>query len=302
MPSIHQVNHPGRELEIKYRSRIKNIDNYYFLGESHSLGIRLWNRCEINGKQNSHKRKFIEHRGKYVKDLSDTTEKEASLRFWGEYEGHSEFELTNLPKQEKYWEAPTAIHKPFFCDEKMNDQNTDPFIFGDAFYYAVCKKTKLKDIGLGDIVLFGSEFGRKGSDKFYLDTLFVVDKVQDSILDGDIYDRIYIESTLRRLGVTEKQKGEMPIHVGKKFTSIQNDTFSFFPAVTEESKRFDRPVIDTEKYNLQKPGARTGAKSRRLKDNESVNIIWREIANDVIDQGFVLGTHANKLPILKCLP
>lgn len=65
MPSIHQVNHPGREQNISYRSRKNHEDDYEFYKDSTTQGIRFWNRCKIIGRSNSHKRKFMEVKGKY---------------------------------------------------------------------------------------------------------------------------------------------------------------------------------------------------------------------------------------------
>jgi len=300
MASIHQVNHPGQELRINYKTRQSYKNDYYFFPNSTGEGVRLWNRCFINGKSNSHKRKFFEHEGKYVDNL-DSSEKSGLLRFWGEYEGHSKFELLNSLLNVPYWVNPNAIHKPFFCSQNINDQNTDPFNFGDNFYYAICKKAQLKNIHSGDIILFGSEFGPKGNVKFYLDTLFVVEKEQDSILNSKLYDNIYMESTLKRIGISNCTKGTMPIHIGRKFSS-QGKIFSFFPAKLANNNFFGRPIIDTENLGLQKPGARTGAKSRELSSNENISNLWQDIADSVLGQGFVLGTHANQLTTLPSLP
>lgn len=300
MASIHQVNHPGQELNIKFKSRKTHIQDYYFFQGSINSGVRLWNRCSINGKPNSHKRKFIEHSGKYVESVDPTKEGKSLLRFWGEYEGHSEFELliplVNLP----YWNNPWAVHRPFFCARNINDQNTDPFIFGDNFYYAICKKTNLKNLNIGDIILFGSEFGTKEDIHFYLDTMFVVENVQSSIL-SNLYDVVYQESTLKRIGISNFTKGTLPIHVGKKFSNDGN-IFSFFPAKIASNNSFGRPIIDVERLGLQKPGARTGAKSRELNDNESIEEIWKSIVNTILKQGYILGTHAEALTILNQLP
>ena len=301
MASIHQVNHPGQELNITYKSHKEHSYDYYFFQNSTTKGIRLWNRCFINNKPNSHKRKFIEFKGEYVDSIQNPTEKQGLLRFWGEYEGHSEFELLTPLLNVPYWNNPIAVHRPFFCNQNVNDQNTDPFIFGDNFYYAICKKSNLKKICNGDIILFGSEFGQKGKVKFYLDTLFVVKDSQPSILSNN-YDLIYKESTLKRIGISNCTNGTLPIHIGSKFVHRCN-IYSFFPAkVAVNNNGFGRPIIDTEGLGLQKPGARTGSKSKQLATEESIVDIWNNIGEEVIKKGFVLGTHADQLTILNQLP
>jgi hypothetical protein len=303
MAAIHQVNHPGQELNILYRTRNSHKFDYFFYSGNNTQGVRLWNRCFINGKANSHKRKFIEINGKYVDSLQNSTEKASLLRFWGEYEGHSEFELLSPLKNVSYWNNPKVVHRPFFCDQNINDQNTDPFVFDNNFYYAICKKASLNNLGNGDIILFGSEFGTEAKVKFYLDTLFVVKDEQKSILDNTLYDIIYEESTLKRIGISDCTKGTMPVHTGIKFPD-NNEYFSFFPCkqLTNENRSFGRPVIDTVSLGLKKPGARTGSKSKELLPNENIADIWKNIAGYVIKQGFVLGTHADQLKVLNQLP
>jgi hypothetical protein len=253
-------------------------------------------------KTNRHKRKFIEHEGRYIDNINSITEKRGMLRFWGEYEGHSKFQLFATLANVPYWNNPYVLHKPFFCNQNINDQNTDPYIFGDNFYYAVCKKADLKNICKDDLILFGSEFGPKGDEKFYLDTLFVVEKEQDSIIHNRLYDNIYQESTLKRIGLSNTTNGTMPIHIGRKYSAKNVQIFSFFPAKKADYLSFGRPIIDTVSLGLQKPGARTGSKSRKLDINENIEQIWKHIVNSVIVQGFVLGTHANHLPVLTNLP
>ncbi len=300
MPSIHQVNHPGREQNISYRVRDNHDDDYEFYKDSTTKGIRFWNRCKIKGKSNSHKRKFMEVEGKYIDSLHAKKEKSGSLRFWGEYEGHSQFELILIPKRTKYWNEPYAVHKPFFCDKDIMDQNTDPFVFGDTFYYSVCKKNKLKNLQPGDIVIFGSEFGKKNKVQFYLDTVFVVDSQNPTIESNKVKDKIFLESTINRLGNDDCSNGIRTIHIGQKFEG--NKIFSFFPAKPNDGSYFGRPILNTVKLGFQAPGARTGSFSRELEKNESIEGIWEQIVKSVIDQNFVLGTHANQLVVHKNLP
>lgn len=302
MNSIHQINHPGKEIKINFKSRKRHSDDYYFLANSNNEGVRLWNRCIINEKSNSHKRKFIEHIGKFIENIENPTEESGVLRFWGEYEGYSRFFLLDRKMHTPYWNSPYAVHMPFFYKKNINDQNTDPFIFGETFYYAVCKKANLKNLNPGDLILFGSEFGKRGNEKFYLDTLFVVDKELPSIIDNKVFDYIYIESTLNRIGLSKDSFGVMPIHTGLKFSLNRPNLYSFVPSRMAHFETFGRPVIDTLKYGLQKPGARTGSKSRILDNSESIQAIWKSLAYDVINQGFVLGTHFNKLNIFDKLP
>ncbi len=305
MASIHQVNHPGSELKISYKSRQRHKADYYFLQNSSKKGVRLWNRSKINGKDNPHKRKFIEFNGNYISDLQNLQEKADVLRFWGEYEGFSEFELLNISSDIEYWNNPYAVHRPFFYYYN-GEQNTDPYVFGNEFYYAVCKKENLRDLQIGDLVLFGSEFGKRDSAKFHLDTLFII---KDEIkIDLSKFDHIYVESTLKRLdtqGCCPKVKS---VHRGLKFTDVKNRSnpiFSFVPCKPANAGNisFGRPIIDTKKYGdlLRVPGAYTGYKSSKLV-NETVENLWNKIATDILNQGYYLGTHFENLNHFNVLP
>lgn len=290
MASIHQVNHPGKELPISFERRKQHADEYFFFDNSYSRGLRKW-----NSKPKPHYRKFMVHKGKYVSRADATIEIEALLNFWGEFEGPSEFELVQPNQNEKYWNNPTAIHKPLFIESERGDQNTDPYIFGERFLYAICKKTELDNLSPGDIVLFGSEFGSQPDVHFYLDTLLVV---KDEItIEGSEFDQSYMELTLNRLkdNKTDNMLNKS-IHSGVMFTDRKaaEGCFCFVP-VREAGNYpygFGRPVLKNEsitKY-LRKPGAYTGYKSTALKDKNELKTLWQLIAKEVLKQGFYLGT------------
>lgn len=286
MASIHQVNHPGKEPLLNK----KNPVDYCFCA-SGNKGVFSWNRSS-----NGHYRKFMEHKGRYVNSINGNSESTGLLRFWGEYEGFSEFELLNNPNRVPYYNNPYAVHRPIFSTMYINDQNTDPYLFGEEFYYAICGKSGLKKIKIGDIILFGTEFGPTGSVEFHLDTLLVVDRVQPSNL-SNLYDHKYQESTLKRIGISNKTNGTLPIHVGRKFKNGCN-MFSFFPAKTVDddcfNKGFGRPIIKAGTHGIKKPGSRTGVKSTSM-STEEIQGVWRDIAEQVLKQGFVLGTHLDDL-------
>ena len=246
-------------------------------------------------RRNLHKRKFMEHSGAYVDELNHFQSKKTTLRFWGEYEGHSRFELLEPLDAVPYWENPCALHRPFFCARGMQDQNTDPWVFGEAWYYAICQKARLRNIAPGDLILFGSEFG----DGFYLDTLLVI---QDAVAaEWGQFEPVYRESTLRHLGVSEHLAGTFPVHRALKHADSAS-LFSFVPAHIPESSLRSRPRIDTVSLGLKKPGARTGALSRPLFPHEQIDHLWNDIATSVLQQGFVLATHIEALTVEEELP
>ena len=100
--------------------------------EKKTSGIRKWNELP------SHKRKFLLCKGTYVD--KDWKAKKSLLTFWGEWEAQSYFKSTSLKKGI----SPQFIHKPFLDDSYsgLRKNNTDPFVFGDNFWYTNCKQRK----------------------------------------------------------------------------------------------------------------------------------------------------------------
>jgi hypothetical protein len=175
-----QLNHPGSE------KRFKLNQGYY---SRNGILYREWNRDAI------HYRKFIEQEGACLtpenKILSDT-----KLHFWGEWEGTSEF--VPLPGTN-----PNGVHKPMHTPQQRGTQNTDPYVFGSAFYYAVCKQRGLlNSLAPGSLILFGSSY-KTG---FVLDTVFVV-RESTSVHEvaanrAENLSKTYREATLEQLGDT----------------------------------------------------------------------------------------------------
>ncbi|WLT40432.1 hypothetical protein NON20_24435 (plasmid) [Synechocystis sp. B12] len=76
---------------------------------------------------------------------------------------------------------PWLLHEPDYQPYKgtKKPQNTDPFVFGEKFYYSCCYQSSsqntLKKLGRFSVILFGS----CKSSKFVLDTVFVVNRYED---------------------------------------------------------------------------------------------------------------------------
>src|SRR5262245_14107376 len=132
-----------------------------------SGALKRWNR-------ESHKRKFLRNPGRYV---TYGNIQEGHVAFWGEWEPESRVvkEIFHpIPK------GPRYIYEPFYLvpASYRGLQNTDPFVFGERFYYTGCQQrtrngpTQLRYLSRGSVILFGSCLDKS---KFVLDTLFVVD-------------------------------------------------------------------------------------------------------------------------------
>ncbi len=291
---IIQFSHPGKELEMKKNSRL-NGHSYFF--ETSDTGIRYWNN------ENDHKRKFIKQRGWYLENEGNTFNpipKEGELYFWGEWEPQSEFKLTGN-RFSSQPSLPHAIHKPFLSNRGRGSQNTDPFIFGEQFYYTNCKQSqsgkgrKLLDLPTNSIILFGSEKDKK---HFVIDTIFVVED-SETVASYRTHPNHYPQ-TLREVTIdlngglsnwNNIYKGKM-YNFKKHFSPKEPYLFSYFPCkINCEETGFERPIIDWRKFGLQKPGAYTVLKEIDLKETNYNSYLdfWNSILSEILCQGCSLG-------------
>lgn len=124
-----------------------------------------WNR-------GTHKRKFLKGHGRYVKDNREFND---DIAFWGEWEPQSRVIKSY---RDVKTDDPACLYEPYYesVDDKLKCQNTDPFVFGEQFYYTACrqhhnkKPTQLRYLNRGSVILFGSCL----HSRFVLDTVFVV--------------------------------------------------------------------------------------------------------------------------------
>jgi len=137
--------------------------------------VKSWNT-------GGHKRKFMLSNGSVV--INDNLLKNKSLLFWGEWEPDSLIiKVLNTPSGA----FPKYLYKPIIENlPNHSRQNTDPYVFGDNFYYFCCKQSKqgsptqLGKLQKGSIILFGSTINQtKPNAYFALDTVFVVNEFID---------------------------------------------------------------------------------------------------------------------------
>ena len=286
-----QFSHNGKELKITRRSS-KNRKAYKFDSPSCYTGIRFWNN------ENEHKRKFMKHPGWYLENNGESFNwkpKKDFLYFWGEWEPQSRFELTGN-KYSSTPGLPHAVHYPINMPDETGRFNTDPFVFGDHFYYTNCKQNqkghgkKMLNLPKGSIILFGSERNRAD---FVVDTIFVAMN-SETVAEYKKHPTDYPD--ILRMATIDLSNGLSDwnrLYKGKMYDfknhySEENPyTFCFFPCRTDcGSSGFERPVIDWRNFNLQKPGAGTVLKKiEKRKEND----FWHDIINLLLREGFSLG-------------
>jgi hypothetical protein len=158
------------------------------------------NQHHINWNQRKHKRKFLKNSGTYLEGDRKIT---SDLIFWGEWEPQSDIIQKFKIERE---DEPKHLVQPYFSVPQHEEflQNTDPFIFGDNFYYVCCQQatkkgfTQLRFLESGSVIIFGSCLNQK----FVLDTVFVVDRYYDIESLNQISQYVsdtYVDVTLNRI-------------------------------------------------------------------------------------------------------
>lgn len=262
--------------------------------------VKKWNR-------DAHKRKFIKQPGRYV---ADGNIHDGPVAFWGEWEPESRVvkEISHpVPN------GPHYIYEPFYVEPASYHglQNTDPFVFGERFYYTGCQQqtkigpTQLRYLSMGSVVLFGSCLHKS---RFVLDTVFVVNDSIDhnkrnykQVLGTTVsqgYDEVtispwYEESSPESESCIQNGSQESwRLYFGAGYENPLQGMYSFFPCAPfeEKSRGFARPVI-----TLPRAITNNLSQGKRLNPQSSIDaikVLWNEVVAQVREQGLALGVYA----------
>ena len=287
--SVVQLSHSGMEYP---KLNKKGILTYSKSGIEWSNdkknGTRFWNNCE------EHKRKFMRMNGVKYLDARKSPNK-GEVTFWGEWEAQSSFDV--ISETNKDLDKPRLCHKPLFDSSYSGDMKhgTDPFIFGENFWFTHCKQgyKSIRNLGEDSIVIFGSE--RKQDKKFLVDTIFVIRRrfSQKEIRENiEEYDDLLRKNNLELKDlISDESKSEYGFYQGKSYK--KNEIFSFVPAkvLNEESIGHGRLELDTTNgiHNFQRPGAGSVCKITKEFDNKmALKNYWDLLIDETLNSGFVL--------------
>lgn len=277
-------------------------------GQEHqpdSAAGRSWNT-------DAHRRKFLIHPGRALASR-DATPQAGNLLFWGEYEPPTRLVKTfadPLPRGPRFLFAPAPV--PFY-EHTPPLMNTDPFVFGDCFFYSICKQNRksgpsaLQRLERGSVILFGSGQGRT---QFVVDTVFVVADYVDWSMSNyretlqDIVPPEYFHATLEPIVYEARywqsaMNSTFRLYFGATVEKPVAEMFSYFPcrpADQSEPRGFARPAV---RY----PGIITdnltqGQRMNPQQDLAAVQALWREMTDQVLAQGLQLGIQA-ELPTVE---
>jgi hypothetical protein len=256
-------------------------------------GLKRWNA-------RAHRRKFLSSGGLLAAGPRDEP-REGDIAFWGEWEPESQVD----PILERVPGGPRWLHRPYYVrpDSYRRDgqvlQNTDPFVFGDTFFYTLCRQVKprdgvwrptfLRDLAPGSLILFGS---LKGGE-FVLDTVYVVaggvlhdSRSWESALAGMI-PGVYADVTMRP-SYEWGDPGKLRLYRAAMYSNPLNGMFSFVPALPLDESEFGfaRPAISLP--GVVTPGLMMGAKRTRDLTLDQLRGLWDEVVAQVLAQGLQL--------------
>lgn len=270
-------------------------------GAEHTIGRKLDKNSTFPWNNGDHRRKFISAQGKYIEKIKDKSGIDGTLYFWGEWEQPSIVtKIASDTDRMSGIDSPTYFHEPRLgeLDKNCRDmykrynsmpnpkkgyQNTDPYVFGDHFYYSCCRQDdnkgkQLKELKSGDLIIFYGGDKKEGKKKIRLDTVFVVaekcfeygrDKdglyiiiEEDSKKKRYHYDDIrnksqvsekYLNGVLNAImfghNAKEEEHVSFVLYSGATKANPVNGMFSYFICKTEKdrgNKGFPRMAYDVE--------------------------------------------------------
>jgi len=266
--------------------------------QSADSGAMPWN-------EGPHHRKFLCADGDYVS--KDERVVKSRLCFWGEWEPTSEFKKTGSSQ------PPYYIHRPFVHDNEKavgNRQNTDPFVFSDAFIYHCCQQTRktgpsqLYRLAKGSVILFGSHVGNQ----FALDTVFVVDESREYSTRNVISDLKDFVSPrdieVAGIGHASYSGGcggsctphttpeGKPVHFrcykGATFENPVDGMYSFVPCRLSSSRNatFERLMLTKDQIHFISNEQKQGFKSEQVVGTDQAKEVWKAVRDLCREKGF----------------
>jgi hypothetical protein len=246
----------------------------------------------------AHRRKFLRSYGSYVGENGSLFHEQ--LVFWGEWEAPSYV----VGKWHREGSLPRFLHDPVWEHPKSLErrQNTDPWVFGDAFVYSNCRQPSqpaLRRLTRGSVIIFGSNL----AGEFVLDTVFVVAasfsySVWDSIDSAESFRFCTIEAIRSDPGYARNQ---FVLYRGATFEAPVNDMYSFAPCRPFEDPnfRFARPriLLPGCYLNPLAQGPKNAGKARSLTE---LSALWRNVRDQVASVGCLLGVSFQTPPLDKC--
>lgn len=218
----------------------------------------------------SHRRKMITSDYANYIDDKGILHSGQKIFFVGEWECCSQV-MKNVYKKTNNADF-SYIHTPFLTEYDYMPQvmNTDPFVFGEKFYYTCCKIDE--SMQSGDIVIFGSYKNDETND-IIVDTVIVLDeKIYRCEEPSFQFPSSYYDVTLCKQNVKNR------VWTGLMYSENKN-IYSFVPCKTTADYKLPTIAIEGLK----------GTQNIRPKESDDIQVEFDNIKNQLLEKGYLLG-------------
>ncbi len=241
-----------------------------------------WHLVDKPRNPEPHRRRFVFTKG-MVRDKNGAWEW-IPVTAWVEWEANAKLYKTRKGSKT----IPKHIHLPYLPASGIPDPEkrhaTDPCVFGDRFFYTVCRQnlkgnpTKMQSLEEGSVILFGSSIKYPNGYHFVLDTLFTVSRERithsrdNQLKKPDQVPDWYFKLTLEQLYTTPLTYTLMRGYTPEE----QPDFFSWVPCKPCRDRVpliFERPIV-----NLN------GLNPRLCRNFKCIDADPREAWNAVVEQ------------------
>lgn len=280
--------------------------------EEEELVTDDWRRCKEN-----HYRRFMKVRGNYFDGNKSVEDKE--IFFWGEWEARASVKEIYSSIKPRYIYTPNYSiiedqnwANNFTSSINSRRHNTDPFVFGDKFFYANCKQgigsDLLKNIPKDSIIVFGNNYN-ENTCTYDIDTLLVIEegtlytpknlvmeyirqqKNYEIMFKKHIITKEFIEiSTLPLFYYSKNLRNrEYKLYPCKTYSKNSQSYYSFFPCSNYQVFNIPRIHFSNQcHFTKIKKGVHSVALGTAQLQNEW-NLIVKQIINE---HGLKLGVYA----------
>lgn len=319
------------------KERIKLGTKRYKEFVKKNSGIMWWNNSV-------HQRKFLKCDGLFIdktfydmKNNDAYKAKEGELLFWGEMEYPTQMNKIKYSVQtDSKW--PLYIHTPInqrridvknlededlfklygamyeqnnirIYDPEIGLQNTDPYVFGNSFFYSCCKQRKcnkptiLQNLNPGDLIVFYSYKKCDSGFVCMLDTIFVIgekigefkknsySKIKNSI--SDLYFQNVVMPIFYGNGGSLDNDGCFTLYRSATYRNPINGMFSYFPCkIYSGNENCGFPRYEIKNGILQGDIVLKSKQGFAVNNVDNVFYIWRCLTQDILDAGYNLGVTA----------
>lgn len=280
---IVQFIHPGREYQVSKET-------------TDPLNIP-WVGGKCDTSCGGHSRRLVSHNGDYVD--STGKKKTSQLVFWTEWEAcTTATAIATSPTDSLSAHWIHSVKTPLM--KNPGTLNTDPCVFGSTFKYCCCQQSEngaMRKLPRGSLILFGSHM----DERFFLDTLFVIDG-KGVPYEGGKPDKISVSKEYRELAMKRLDAGKLTFYRGKAFRSEDKEQpYSFTPArLFDENdarcgERFSLNLVQLNKHLPRGSRQFATGLNQKFKTIESrpevVSTVWKEIVRQIYAAQFVPGVH-----------